>query len=145
MPNLSGQGNPIHAGPNPKYFGIKRGITWYNLVSDHSAGLSGIPVPGTLRDSMMILALLLEQELVEDALAVYRADLGLDDTLNRPSQHPENVWSLHGYVECLRRLGRDADVATIQPRLDLALARADVPIHASCFCRLEEECCGCTD
>ena len=90
-------------------------------------------------------ALLLEQELVEDALAVYRADLGLDDTLNRPSQHPENVWSLHGYVECLRRLGRDADVATIQPRLDLALARADVPIHASCFCRLEEECCGCTD
>ncbi|MCB9945947.1 MAG: Tn3 family transposase [Geminicoccaceae bacterium] len=56
------RGNPIHAGPNPKYFGIKRGITWYNLVSDHSAGLSGIPVPGTLRDSMMILALLLEQE-----------------------------------------------------------------------------------
>ena len=85
-------------------------------------------------------ALLLEQERVEEALAVYRADLGLDDTLNRSSQHPENVWSLHGYVECLRRLERHADIATIQPRLDLALARADVPIHASCFCR-RADCC----
>lgn len=56
------RGNPIHAGPNPKYFGIKRGITWYNLVSDQSAGLGGISVPGTLRDSMVILGLMLEQE-----------------------------------------------------------------------------------
>lgn len=30
-----------------------------------------------------------------------------------------------------------ADV--IKPRLDLALARTDVPIHASCFCRLDHE------
>ncbi|MEM7533774.1 MAG: hypothetical protein AAF639_16435 [Chloroflexota bacterium] len=85
-------------------------------------------------------ALLLEQGHVEEALAVYRADLGLDDTLNRSSQHPENVWSLHGYVECLLRLDRYAEVAAIQPRLDLALARADVPIRASCFCR-REACC----
>ncbi len=82
-------------------------------------------------------ALLLEQGYAEEALAVYRADLGLDNTLNRPSQHPENVWSLHGYVECLHRLDRCDEAAAIQPRLDLALARADVPIHASCFCRLE--------
>jgi hypothetical protein len=61
----------------------------------------------------------------------------LDDTLSRASQHPENVWSLHGYVECLHQLDRCDEAATIQPRLDLALARADIPIHASCFCRLE--------
>ncbi|MEZ4684032.1 MAG: hypothetical protein R2932_58475 [Caldilineaceae bacterium] len=83
-------------------------------------------------------ALLLEQGHTEAALAVYRADLGLDNTLSRPSQHPENVWSLHGYVECLHRLDRCAEAEAIQPRLDLALARADIPIHASCFCRLEQ-------
>ena len=80
-------------------------------------------------------ALLLEQDRVEDAAAVYRADLGLDATLRRPCQHPENVWSLHGYHECLVRLGRTAEAEMIRPRLDLALARATVPIRASCFCR----------
>lgn len=56
------RGEPIHAGYNPKYFGRKRGVTWYNLVSDQSTGLGGVAVPGTLRDSMVILGLLLEQE-----------------------------------------------------------------------------------
>lgn len=56
------RGDPIHAGYNPKYFGRKRGVTWYNLVSDQSTGLGGVVVPGTLRDSMVILGLLLEQE-----------------------------------------------------------------------------------
>ena len=41
-------------------------------------------------------ALLLEQGHVDEAEAVYRADLGFDGTLNRACQHPENVWSLHG-------------------------------------------------
>lgn len=52
----------IHAGPNPKYFGAGRGITYYNLVSDQFTGLNAIVVPGTLRDSLLILGLLLEQE-----------------------------------------------------------------------------------
>jgi TnpA family transposase len=52
----------IHAGPNPKYYGQGRGITWYNLLSDQFSGLGGIVVPGTLRDSLQILALLLEQQ-----------------------------------------------------------------------------------
>jgi tetratricopeptide (TPR) repeat protein len=81
-------------------------------------------------------ALLLEQGRVEDAEAVYRADLGLDDTLGRAYQHPENVWSLHGYHECLLRLGKQAEARMIKQRLDLAAARADVPIVASCFCRM---------
>jgi len=86
-------------------------------------------------------ALLLEQGRVEEAAQIYRADLGLDATLSRAAQHPNNVWSLHGYVECLRRLGQDAEAATWQPRLDLALARADPGIGASCFCRVGERCC----
>jgi Tn3 transposase DDE domain len=31
----------VHAGPNPKYFGIGRGVTYYNLVSDQFTGLRG--------------------------------------------------------------------------------------------------------
>jgi len=33
---------------------------------------------------------------VEEATDIYRADLGLDNTLRRACQHPNNVWSLHG-------------------------------------------------
>jgi len=90
-------------------------------------------------------ALLLEQGHVEEAAAVYAADLGLDSTLSRPCQHPGNVWSLHGYHECLNRLGRNAEAAIIGRQLELARARADVPILASCACRLDvggQRCCG---
>ncbi|MGY4709345.1 tetratricopeptide repeat protein [Mycolicibacterium sp. CBM1] len=90
-------------------------------------------------------ALLLEQGHVEQAAAVYAADLGLDPTLSRPCQHPGNVWSLHGYHECLQRLGRDAEAIIIGRQLELAKARADVPILASCACRLEvfeKSCCS---
>ena len=52
----------VHAGPNPKYFGIGRGVTWYNLVSDQFTGLHAITVPGTLRDSLILLAVVLEQQ-----------------------------------------------------------------------------------
>lgn len=81
-------------------------------------------------------ALLLEQGRVEEAEAVYRADLGLDHTLSRACQHPDNVWSLHGLHECLRRLHKTNEANIIKLRLDLAMARADVPIQASCYCRL---------
>ena len=81
-------------------------------------------------------ALLLEQGRVEEATDVYRADLGYDATLSRACQHPDNVWSLHGYHECLERLGRSGEATIVKQRLDLALARTDVPITASCYCRL---------
>ncbi len=82
-------------------------------------------------------ALLLEQDRVDEAVKVYEADLGLDPTLSRPCQHPGNLWSLHGYHECLRRLGRDAEANIIGRQLDLAKARADVPVKASCACAVE--------
>jgi tetratricopeptide (TPR) repeat protein len=81
-------------------------------------------------------ALLLEQDRVEEAEAVYRADLGLDDTLSRACQHPDNVWSLHGFHECLIRLDKTEEAKMVKLRLDLATARADVAIKASCYCRL---------
>jgi tetratricopeptide (TPR) repeat protein len=81
-------------------------------------------------------ALLLEQGHVEEAEAAYRADLGFDGTLGRAFQHPENVWALHGYHECLMRLGKHDEARMIKQRLDLAVARADVPIKASCACRM---------
>ncbi len=82
-------------------------------------------------------ALLMEQGRHDEAEAVYRADLGLDGSLRRACQHPDNVWSLHGLHECLKRRGETVEAAHIKQRLDMAVARADVPIEASCFCRLE--------
>ena len=81
-------------------------------------------------------ALLLEQGKIEEAEAVYRADLGIDGVLGRPCQNPDNVWSLHGLHECLHRKGRIEEAKFIKQRLNLANARADRPILASCFCRL---------
>lgn len=52
----------LHAGPNPKYFGFERGVTYYNLFSDQFTGLNAIVIPGTLRDSLYLLAIVLEQQ-----------------------------------------------------------------------------------
>jgi TnpA family transposase len=51
----------LHAGPNPKYFGYEHGVTYYNLMSNQFTGLNAIVIPGTLRDSLFLLALVLEQ------------------------------------------------------------------------------------
>ena len=81
-------------------------------------------------------ALLREQDRVEEAEAVYRADLGLDGKLSRACQNPDNVWSLHGLHECLTRTGQHSAAHLIKQRLDIANARADAPIVASCACRM---------
>src|SRR3712207_5063086 len=38
------------------------GMTYYNLTSDQFTGLGGVVVPGTLRDSLVLLSAVLEQE-----------------------------------------------------------------------------------
>ncbi|KAE8371579.1 hypothetical protein BDV26DRAFT_302658 [Aspergillus bertholletiae] len=81
-------------------------------------------------------ALMLEQGHVEEAAVAYAQDLGLDEALTRAHQHPNNVWALHGYHECLVRLGRKAEAKIIKQRLDVALSVADIQIKSSCFCRL---------
>jgi TnpA family transposase len=52
----------LNAGPNSKYFGQGRGITYYNFTSDQFTGFHGLVVPGTLRDSLVVLVGLLEQQ-----------------------------------------------------------------------------------
>lgn len=52
----------LNAGPNPKYFNRGRGITYYNFVSNQFMGFHGLVVPGTLRDSLVVLVGLLEQK-----------------------------------------------------------------------------------
>ncbi len=80
-------------------------------------------------------ALLLEKGYVDEAEAVYRRDLGLDDEGRRCLQNRGNVWGLHGYHECLKRLGREREAADLAPLLATALARSDTPIESSCHCR----------
>ncbi|KAL6710408.1 hypothetical protein ACN47E_009354 [Coniothyrium glycines] len=80
-------------------------------------------------------ALLMEQGRIDDAAAAYRADLGYDDTLPRARQHPNNVWALHGYHECLIKLGKDEEAGIVGQQLRVAIAVADVTIKASCYCR----------
>jgi tetratricopeptide (TPR) repeat protein len=80
-------------------------------------------------------ALLLEQDRVEEAMQVYREDLGFDLSIPRAYWHPDNVWALHGYHECLTRLGRRDEAEIIRQRLVLAEARAEFLVQASCACR----------
>ncbi|WP_299660726.1 tetratricopeptide repeat protein [uncultured Ruegeria sp.] len=79
-------------------------------------------------------ALLFEQDHVAEAEMVYREDLGLGGNLSRASIHPDNVWSLKGLRDCLKQRGETIEIKQIQQRLDLALARADGAVGASCFC-----------
>lgn len=80
-------------------------------------------------------ALLMVQGQLEEAEAVYRADLGLDQSLSRACQHPGNLWSLHGLHECLVQRGEAVEVLLVKQQLDQALSRAEVTINASCYCR----------
>jgi tetratricopeptide (TPR) repeat protein len=91
-------------------------------------------------------ALLAEQGRTEEAEVVYRDDLGLSSRIQRCTQHPDNVWSLHGLAECLARRGETDELTGVRQRLAVAMAKADVPITSSCLCRtsvqpLEKSCC----
>jgi tetratricopeptide (TPR) repeat protein len=81
-------------------------------------------------------ALTLEQGRVEEAEQAYREDLGLAGDLPRACIHPDNIWSLKGLDECLRRrgVGDTAEAVMIRQRLELAAARSDMPVGASCHC-----------
>jgi|TARA_R110000787_G_C13439438_1_gene446285 TnpA family transposase len=71
----------IHAGPNPRYFGRERGVTWYNLVSDRFSGLNAVTVPGTLRDSLHLLAVVLDQETELRPSEIMTDTAGYTDTI----------------------------------------------------------------
>ena len=63
------------------------------------------------------------------------SELGLSGKLQRCTQHPDNVWALHGLVECLRRRGESEELPGLQAKLAVAVAKADVAISSSCLCR----------
>src|SRR6185295_4832292 len=90
-------------------------------------------------------ALLLEQGHHEEAEAIYRDDLGLTGNIQRCAQHPDNVWSLHGLVECLQRKGPSEELEVLQTKLKHALTLGDTPITSSCMCRtggsVAGDCC----
>jgi TnpA family transposase len=69
----------INAGPNPKYFGVGRGVTYYNFTSDQFTGFHSIVIPGTLRDSPYILEGLLEQETSLQPLELMADTAGVSD------------------------------------------------------------------
>lgn len=97
-------------------------------------------------------AVLLEQGHVEEAARLYAEDLELgagDDNgsgLVMAHRHPNKVWALVGYHECLVRLARAGKARVIRKALDIARAGTDVVVESSCFCWLggsdgREECC----
>ena len=80
-------------------------------------------------------ALLMEQGQNEEAEAVYRADLGLDGSIQRCAQHQDNIWALHGLVECLKRRGETEDLPHFSELLKQQQAKTDIQITSSCCCR----------
>lgn len=71
----------LNAGPNPKYYGVGRGVTYYNFTSNQLTGFHGIAVPGTLRDSLYVLAGLLEQQTSLDPREIVTDTAGYSDTV----------------------------------------------------------------
>lgn len=80
-------------------------------------------------------ALLLEQGEYNEAEEIYRDDLGLSGKIQRCAQHPNNVWALHGLVECLRWRNHHTELEIFEPLLARALQKTDLPITSSCMCR----------
>lgn len=71
----------LNAGPNKKYFGSGRGITWYNFISDQYTGFHGIVIPGTLRDSIFVLEGLLEQQTGLNPVEIMTDSAGASDII----------------------------------------------------------------
>lgn len=70
-----------HAGPNPKYFGTGRGVTYYNFTSDQFSGFNALVIPGTIRDSLYLLEGLLDQQTVLHPQEVMTDTAGYSDII----------------------------------------------------------------
>ena len=118
-------------------------------AGDVETGLSHLRQAATLSDNLFydepwgwmqpprhaLGALLMEQQRFDEAEEIYRSDLGFNETLPRPCRHPGNVWALHGLHECLTQRGDTSERVYVKQQLDNVLARADVSVGSSCFCR----------
>lgn len=116
----------INAGPNPKYFNRERGVTFYNMTSDQGTGLNGIIEPGTIRDSLLILAVVLGQQTHLEPTEIMTDTGSYSDILF-------GIFWLLGYQFCPRladmgdarfwRIDKNADYG---PLNDLACNRVNV-------------------
>ena len=52
----------LDAGPNPRYFGNRRGVTWLNAINDQVSGIGAVVVTGTMRDSLHVLDVILNRD-----------------------------------------------------------------------------------
>lgn len=90
-------------------------------------------------------ALLAAQGHFDEAEEVYRTDLGLNNKLQRCAQHPNNVWALHGLVECLEQRNETVELPQLKEKLSHAQSLTDVSITSSCLCRSDtagqKKCC----
>jgi TnpA family transposase len=52
----------IHARPNQRYFGRRKGVTWLNMINDQAIGLGAKVVSGTVRDSLHVIDVVHNQD-----------------------------------------------------------------------------------
>jgi TnpA family transposase len=71
----------INSGPNRKYYGSKRGLTYYNFSSDQGAGFHGIVITGTIRDSLYLLDGMQDQETCLDPREIMTDTAGASEII----------------------------------------------------------------
>jgi TnpA family transposase len=124
----------IHARANPKYFGRRKGATWLNMVNDQAAGVAGMVLSGTPRDSLHAVDLFYRRDggrrpevLISDTGSYTDMVFGLLKLLG-VSYRPE-LADLPD--QKLRRIAPGADYglldATARGRIDLARVRRHWP------------------
>ncbi|PYI35350.1 hypothetical protein BP00DRAFT_442873 [Aspergillus indologenus CBS 114.80] len=79
---------------------------------------------------------LLEQDRVAETEVLFREDLGLAKDYPRRRARLNNVRGLHGLYECFTQQGKTDKAVFFQSAWDIAVATADVPVKASCYCRV---------
>lgn len=131
---------------------IAGGLGFLRAAVARSDALAYDEPPGWMTPARHALgALLLEAGRVAEALDVFRTDLGDAPGCVPQTSHPNNVYALHGLMECLSRAagggagGEEgsgdggsklaAAVEAARARLAAAQALADAPVAAACACR----------
>ena len=101
-------------------------MTWYNMLSDQYSGLGAVVVPGTLRDSLAILALLLDQDTELDPVQIMTDTAAYSDAVF-------GLFWLLGYQFCPRladiggaRLWRIDKEADYGPLGDIAEGKINI-------------------
>lgn len=71
----------LNAGPNSKYFGSGRGVTFYNFLSNQFSGIHALVIPGTMRDAPYLLEGVLEQQTVLSPTEIMSDTSGYSDII----------------------------------------------------------------